>query len=244
MNSTITIPARIVPLLRRGLLGELGRNAGLIDRATLEPHSDQGPDPFIGPLEALEANWMLLNEIGWQEDSRQHDITIDHATHIWALSNGLRARLQAERDHLESGPPRRERRNAQRNIRRITRYLTDNWLMLKTPPSRKLARWVRHHTHAPRHTARLPKARVTARRAERRAPTGPDARKLAALRHLLQDDRGICPVDEIAPHVGGRANAQQAISELRQAGLVYTIADNAIASLPAKTLNELHPIHH
>lgn len=147
MNSTITIPACIVPLLRRGLLAELGRNAGLIDRASLEPDSDHNRDLFKGPLEALDANWMLLNEIGWAENPNQHDLHINHATHIWALSNALHARLHAERDHLASDPPRRERRKARRNARQITRYLTRNWLMFKTPPLRRARRWVCQATH-------------------------------------------------------------------------------------------------
>jgi hypothetical protein len=183
VNSTITIPARVVPLLRRGLLAELGRNAALIDRASLEPDSDHNRDLFIGPLEALDANWRLLNEIGWAEHPCQREVHVDHATHVWALSTALHARLHAERDHLESRPPRRERRKARRNIRRITRYLTRNWLMFKTPPLRRARQWIRGAT-------RTLITRLNPRRGR--------------LRH----------------------------------------SQGAAHHLPAKTLNQLHPIHH
>lgn len=244
MNSTITIPARVVPLLRRGLLGELGRNAGLIDRATLEPHSDHSPDPIIGRLEALEAHWLLLNDIGWQEDPHQHDLHISHATHIWALSTALNARLRAERDHLQSNPPRRERRQARRNARRIERFLTASWLMFKTPPSVRLARWVRHHTP----TVHLPLARIApplpfgrARRGEHRAPADIEQLKRRVLDLLIEEyDGQPCPTRQIARRLHATEATRQAIGELRQAGLIHTVGDHAHATLAARTYHHLH----
>ncbi len=246
MNTTIiTIPAPVVRLLRHALLGELGAAAQLITQASFEPERERHPEWFVGPLQHLDACRELLAEIGCGEPEEPQDAAIDLDGHRAVLTAALRQRLAVEHDFLDSMPGKDARRQARQNISDIERFLAINGFAPGAPPPSVTAeRWLRHHAQALAGDAtRLAALLLDAYNAHRKhmAPDHPNTRRRLVLQLLLQEgDGALCSVRQLAPHIGGHAQARETIAELREVGLVHTIGDFASPTLAARTYHELH----
>lgn len=92
---TRTVPASIVPYLRRGLLGELGFAAEELAHLLLAS-DDQAPDAaFPSPLHTLLTILIPLGEIGWQKADVPRDVVINLEIGGAYVVNGLREELLA-----------------------------------------------------------------------------------------------------------------------------------------------------
>jgi hypothetical protein len=117
--SRVTVPTRLVGLLREALLTTFAMSAAAItDRA-------QQPRGFdVGLLEPFDAYRALLDAVGWAPAHPAVPVEIELRRHRWALSSTLRARLDLLDDlTAESACSESARQRTRRQARAIQAFI-------------------------------------------------------------------------------------------------------------------------
>lgn len=125
MSSTITIPAKLLPLLRSGAQIQAGRAAEAFSQASECLGRAQHADWFLEPRHLLDSYTALLDAIGWTDYHPEHAVKLDRDYHRFALATALEGQHEVERYQLhDSG--RAGWRRARQNARAIRRFLAAN----------------------------------------------------------------------------------------------------------------------
>jgi hypothetical protein len=125
--TTITIPARIVRVLRESLHSQLGMAAEDIGQASHEA-GRRCPHLYAEPVERFDRTRALLDLMGWKETEGDGPATINLATHRLAVLIALEGQLRAERNMMEEDPTlkggAKQIRSARRRAQEIELFLT------------------------------------------------------------------------------------------------------------------------
>jgi hypothetical protein len=95
---SVTLRAEVVPLVRRGLLSDLGDAAEAIHDSIGRAGYDRAAGWYAKPLRRLDAARALLDRIGWEPPDRQKAVTLclDGPSHRATLVRGVGKEL----DHV------------------------------------------------------------------------------------------------------------------------------------------------
>jgi hypothetical protein len=123
VSATVTVPARLVNLLREALVVQFATAAGEIEDAGRTPSN--GIDP--ADLEPFDAYRAALEVIGLLRTVPAMAVEIDLDAHRWALETALSARLGMERDFMDvdrtSPSGARQYRKTQRRATQIEAFM-------------------------------------------------------------------------------------------------------------------------
>lgn len=101
--TTITIPARIVRLLRESLHSQLGMAAEDVAQANHEGGRER-PELYAEPVERFDQTRALLDLMGWKDVKGEGPAIINFAVHRRTVLAALESQLQAERNAMEDDP--------------------------------------------------------------------------------------------------------------------------------------------
>jgi hypothetical protein len=110
----LTVPANLVPYFRSGIFGEWGFTAeDIAQRALQFGSSSQGKATYRELLEAFEAGYVLLDAVGWCEESVPVDAEINLALHPQMILRSLKNERELLIDQRREMPKRdKDSRNA------------------------------------------------------------------------------------------------------------------------------------
>jgi hypothetical protein len=92
----VTVPAKVVALVRSGLLGELGDAAGEINEAVGRAGYDEAAEWYAEPLKRQGATCALLDVVGWEKVETQRVVTVYLDVHREALLRAARNELDGQ----------------------------------------------------------------------------------------------------------------------------------------------------
>jgi hypothetical protein len=125
--TTITIPARIVRVLRESLHSQLGMAAEDIGQASHDG-GRRCPHLYAEPVERFDRTRALLDLVGWKETEGDGPATINLATHRLAVLMALEGQMWVERNMMEEDPTlegaAKQIRSARRRAQEIELFLT------------------------------------------------------------------------------------------------------------------------
>lgn len=130
-TSTITIPAKLLPLLRSGAQIQAGRAAEAFSQASEWLGRERRSDWFLEPRHLMDSYTALLDAIGWSECQPEQNMKLDRDYHRFALATALEGQHEVERYQLHDGH-RAGRRAARQNLRAIRRFLAANHDLAQT----------------------------------------------------------------------------------------------------------------
>ncbi len=95
---SVTLRTEVVPLVRRGLLGDLGGAAKAIHDTIGRTGRDAAAGWYAEPLHRLDSARALLDRIGWEPPDRQAAVTLylDGPSHRAALARGVKKERDCE----------------------------------------------------------------------------------------------------------------------------------------------------
>jgi hypothetical protein len=106
MEATLIVPALFVPYLRSGLLGEWGYAAEQLASLALQFGSGAPDGAYGEPLQAFDTIRIQLGEIGWKDNDRQGDVTINLYIGGAYVVKGLEHEHMTLADRLDEMPKR------------------------------------------------------------------------------------------------------------------------------------------
>lgn len=77
MSITLTIPAKLIPDIRKSLFSLMGDAAEEIERTLTHPDRELYPEWFENERKQLEDAFALLDLIGWPADGESREVEVD-----------------------------------------------------------------------------------------------------------------------------------------------------------------------
>jgi hypothetical protein len=101
--TSITIPARIVRVLRESLHSQLGVAAEDVAQANHEGGRER-PELYAEPVERFDRTRALLDLMGWKDVEGEGPAIVNFAVHRRTVLAALESQLQVERNAMEDDP--------------------------------------------------------------------------------------------------------------------------------------------